>query len=235
MGSANIWNCEKAIMCAERAQIENDLNFIGHNLDNLILERQQFEDEADKFQILYVNICDVVRQNGFQIDIEYVPSISPSTLSLKQIDSVSNRRKQNSMKLKLYQATTSPAASLKSDFDEPVSPQIKIKKQSQSQLQIESQPNKNNKNNKSSLWKRVSAKNKFKKKDKEKEKEKLQKEAQEQEEEEEREQVQEIVDEDEADAYVPFDEPDEFNLLDEEYKKLAMKFVSENDNFISAQ
>lgn len=41
------------------------------------------------------------------------------------------------------------------------------------------------------------------------------------------------VAEDEALAYIPFDEPDEFNLLDEEYKQLAMKFVSENDDFIS--
>ena len=32
----------------------------------------------------------------------------------------------------------------------------------------------------------------------------------------------------EALAYIPFDEPDEFNLLDEEYKQVAMKFVSDN-------
>eukprot|EP00486_Rosalina_sp_Unknown_P013095 CAMPEP_0201588912 /NCGR_PEP_ID=MMETSP0190_2-20130828/160303_1 /ASSEMBLY_ACC=CAM_ASM_000263 /TAXON_ID=37353 /ORGANISM="Rosalina sp." /LENGTH=310 /DNA_ID=CAMNT_0048041951 /DNA_START=172 /DNA_END=1101 /DNA_ORIENTATION=- len=41
--------------------------------------------------------------------------------------------------------------------------------------------------------------------------------------------------EDEADAYIPFDEPDEFNLLDEEYKKSAMKFVSEKDAFNNYQ
>lgn len=37
---------------------------------------------------------------------------------------------------------------------------------------------------------------------------------------------------DEADAYIPFDEPDEFNLLDEEYKKLAMNFVNEETAFM---
>ena len=137
---ANIWNSEKAIMSAERAQIENDLSFIAHNLEQLILERQQFEDEADEFQTLYMNICAVIREQGFQIEVEYVsPSNSSNEnsstlLSLAQIDSVSNRRKQNTMKLKLYQATTSPAASIKSEYEEATSPQIKLKKPMKSKV-----------------------------------------------------------------------------------------------------
>eukprot|EP01083_Nonionella_stella_P067188 177541_1 len=55
---ANVWNSEKAIMAAERVQLENDITYVAHHLEGLIIERsrRQFEHEADEFQSLYGNL-----------------------------------------------------------------------------------------------------------------------------------------------------------------------------------
>eukprot|EP00484_Ammonia_sp_Unknown_P011213 CAMPEP_0197075134 /NCGR_PEP_ID=MMETSP1384-20130603/211455_1 /TAXON_ID=29189 /ORGANISM="Ammonia sp." /LENGTH=1305 /DNA_ID=CAMNT_0042513977 /DNA_START=28 /DNA_END=3946 /DNA_ORIENTATION=- len=111
---ANVWNSEKAIMSAERAQIVNDLSYIAHNLEQLILERQQFEDEADQFQSLYVNLIAHLRDRGMQVEVEYVDDdrvkSQYSQLAAKDDNFLSNRRKRNTMRLKLYQANTQPAS-----------------------------------------------------------------------------------------------------------------------------
>merc|ERR1712228_706159 len=66
------------------------------------------------------------------------------------------------MKLKLYQARTSPAASIKSDFEEPTSPQIKLKKQTtiKKNKMYNKKLSNNQSNTKPSLWKRVSSNSK---------------------------------------------------------------------------
>jgi len=187
---ANVWNSEKAIMSAERCQIVNDLSFIAHNLEQLILERQQFENEANEFENLYKNIISVLREEGFNINIEYVLESNiknkKELQSKTSIDIISKYRKQNTMKLKLYQQTINPSAEELKSYQ--LQPQIKINKKKMKKSNIPIQDS-----------------NPI------------------------------PVIGDEADAYIPFDEPDAFNLLDKEYKKLAMKFVSETDNFISAQ
>eukprot|EP01083_Nonionella_stella_P188215 693258_1 len=44
---ANVWNAEKAIMTVERVQLENDITYAAHHVEELICERSQLKHEAD--------------------------------------------------------------------------------------------------------------------------------------------------------------------------------------------
>jgi len=183
---ANVWNSEKAIMAAERAQIENDCNYIAHNLEQLILERQQFEEEADRFNVLYHDIINKLHSKGIKVEVEYANNLIMEN----------NKRR----KIKLYQTATPKCENIENIEEEKTEKkQKKILKNKQKIM-----PKQENiiNNFEPNINININGKN------------------------------QSI--EDEADAYIPFDEPDEFNLLDQEYKKSAMQFVSENDNFMTS-
>ncbi len=150
-----------------------------------------------------------------QIEGEYVINENKtgkySKVASKDDNFISQRRKRNTMRLKLYQATTQPAA-LK-EIDEEIYPKVTIKRiDNKRKNQSFDQINNNFQNNSNTNIVVDDRKPKNNKKNNKKNKNKNIN--------------------DEADGYIPFDEPDEFNLLDYEYRKLAMKFVSENDNFI---